>query len=192
MTIQDLVGAAQSCDERFQKWFSWVLPQEIDPDANGNIPVENQHDGAGYTVAGLTQRDDGITVITDGIGKLICTNSPQWFIAKYLSKYWNGIEANLLPYPVGECVSNFYLNTGEGVKFLQRAINLREGNVATDNVIGPITINAALNDSSPKALAIQTCTEAMDYYSAIARNYPPEDLIDWTRRTSDLQVAFCS
>lgn len=192
MTPQDLIDASLPFSDRFKAWFAWVLPEEEETDLGGNIRVENQHDGAGYTVAGLTQRDDGISIVTGTNGKLVCTNSPEWFVSKYLSKYWNGCRAEQLPPHVGECVANFYLNTGEGVRFLQQAINARGGSVSVDNAIGPITIKAALADPDCIALAKQVCAEAMVYYNSIAHKYPPEDLEDWTRRTSDLQQAFCS
>jgi lysozyme family protein len=191
MTIQDLINAADDEPPRFQKWLAWVLPEEIEPDSQGNIPVENQHDGAGYTVAGMTQRDDGVTVITSPGGQLVCTNSPAWFVSKYYAKYWNGCRAGDLPMGVGECVANFFLNTGRGVRFLQLALCDRGIPVTVDNIIGPQTTNSTWKDPNSKALAQAICARAMAYYTSIAPNYPPEDLEDWTRRTSDLQSAFC-
>lgn len=153
MTISDILAEAEIYGDRFVKWLHFICEAEATLDGSGKILVEDDHDGAGLTFCGLTQRDDN----------LMNNPQPEWVAATYRRKYWNKVEADALPYGVGEEVANIAVNEGVGTagKILQRALGLPE-----DGIIGDRTI-AFADAKDPHQLCLDIAAKNNDHYKAI-------------------------
>jgi Predicted Peptidoglycan domain len=183
MTVTDIISAAQSNAPRFRRWLVWALSWEVEADKHGNIKVEELGDGAGKTFAGLTSRDDGLTD----------NPSPHWVVATYRSKYWLPCNADTLPSPVGEVVTNYALNCGvkrAGI-FLQKALVDYGKSVAIDGVVGPATALAAYSLPNSKELALAVIAKSQTYYNQIAFDGRQQWLRGWINRNASLRDTFC-
>ena len=183
MTVTDIIAAAQADAPRFRRWLAWALGWEVETDKHGAIKVEELGDGAGFTFAGLTSRDDGLTD----------NPSPHWVVATYRSKYWLPCNADSLPSPVGEVVANYALNCGlqrAGI-FLQKALVDYGKSVVIDGRIGPMTTAAAYSLPSSKELALAVIAKSQTYYNAIALEGRQQWLKGWINRNASLRDTFC-
>ena len=176
MTITNVIAAAQDESPRFRRFLAWVLPWEATVNDAGEILPENDHDGAGITFAGMTQRDDGLD---------LKTLSSHWLVGKYLGNYWKPSRAEELPEPVCYVVANFAVNTGNehAAKFLQRALGLPD-----DGQIGPITLASTFKVDA-KELAFDVLDYGRRYYHSLGDSNP--NLKGWLNRTADLEAKLC-
>jgi len=176
MTIKDVLGAAEDESPRFRAFLAWVLPWEATVSHAGDILPENDHDGAGTTFAGMTERDDGLD---------LKTLSSHWLVSKYIGNYWKPSRAEEIPEPVCYVVANFAVNTGvsHAAKFLQRALGITD-----DGIIGPDTI-----DHCYKVDVQELATDVLDngrrYYHSLGEANP--NLKGWLNRTNDLETKLC-
>jgi lysozyme family protein len=176
MTIAEVLAASQDESPRFRKFLAWVLPWEATVSHAGDILPENDHDGAGTTFAGLTQRDDGLD---------LKTLSSHWLVSKYVSNYWKPSRAEEIPEPVCYVIANFAVNCGVGraSKWIQRALGLPD-----DGIIGPDTI-AHCYKVDTKELARDVLDYGRRYYHSLGEDNP--NLKGWLNRTNDLEAKLC-
>ena len=178
MTISDILSEGAIYGERYLKWLNFICVAEATIGASGNILMENDHDGAGLTFCGLTQRDDNLK------------NNPQpeWVAATFRSSYWNKVEADALPHGVGEEVANIAVNEGVGTagKILQRALGLPE-----DGIIGDRTI-AFADARNAHELCLDIAARNDQHYKAICEANPNNlrFLRGWLNRDEAMVKAF--
>lgn len=184
MTIQDIIDAAhKKFPDRFCKWLHFIMDVEATVDRDGNILREDDHDGAGITMAGLNQKDD----------QLPDDPSPDWFAIKYHDNYWAESSADLLPQGVGEEVANIAVNEGLGtaVKILQQSINALGVHINVDGMIGKNTEDSAFQeDAHQLALTIGKYND--EHYKEIADRRPDlrNNLRGWLNRDQQMIETF--
>jgi len=85
----------------------------------------------------------------------------------YKRKYWDAVQADLLPDGVDHLVFDTAVNMGVGraVKFLQQAVGTNP-----DGALGPVTLSAAVA-RDPKALIASYCDMREAFYKSLA-TYP--------------------
>jgi hypothetical protein len=176
MTISDIISAAKTkFPERFCFWLNFICEAEATIGQDGNIVRENDHDGAGITFCGLTQRDD----------QLPDHPTPQWIADTYHDGYWAESRADLLPKGVGEEVANIAVNEGLGTAFkiLQQSINSLGVHITIDGKIGSQTDEAAFQEDAHQ-LALKIAEYNDQHYKDIADRRPDlrNNLKGWLNR----------
>ena len=176
MTIQDILDASsRKFPARFTKWLKFICEVEATLDRNGNILKEDDHDGAGITFCGLTQKYD----------HLPDNPTPEWIADIYHDSYWAESRADLLPQGVGEEVANIAVNEGLGVAFkiLQKSINALGVKIDIDGKIGPATEKAAFQEDA-HLLCLKIGEYNDEHYKEIADKRPDlrNNLRGWLNR----------
>jgi lysozyme family protein len=184
MKIKDIIDySSGKYTQRFTKWLSFICDVEATLDHNGNILKEDDHDGAGITMCGLTQKND----------HLPDNPTPQWIADTYHDYYWAESRADLLPQGVGEEVANIAVNEGLGTAFkiLQQSINALGIHIAIDGKIGPITEKASFEED--RHLLCLKIGEYNDlHYKEIADMRPDlrQNLRGWLNRDQLMEQIF--
>jgi Predicted Peptidoglycan domain len=184
MTIDDIINAAsQKFPERFCKWLRFIMEVEATVDYNGNILREDDHDGAGITMAGLNQKDDNLPD----------NPTPEWFAVKYHDNYWAESRADLLPVGVGEEIANIAVNEGLGTsaRILQESISALGVHINVDGQIGKATEDAAFQEDAHQ-LALMIGKYNDEHYKEIADKRPDlrQNLRGWLNRDQQMIQTF--
>jgi len=184
MTIQDIVDyASGKYTQRFTKWLKFICNVEATVDRQGNILKEDDHDGAGITFCGLTQKYD----------HLPNNPTPKWIADTYHDYYWSESRADLLPQGVGEEVANIAVNEGYATAFkiLQQSINALGVHIAIDGKIGSQTEEAAFQEDAHQ-LCLMIGQYNDEYYKNIADRRPDlrNNLRGWLFRDQQMIQTF--
>ena len=184
MTIQDIIDySTDKYTPRFTFWLKFICNVEATVDHQGNILKEDDHDGAGITFCGLTQKDD---YLPDNL-------TPQWIADTYHDYYWSESRADLLPKGVGEEVANIAVNEGYGTAFkiLQQSINALGIHIAIDGKIGAQTENAAFQEDAHQ-LCLMIGKYNDEHYKEIADRRPDlsNNLRGWLSRDQQMIQTF--
>jgi hypothetical protein len=184
MKIQDILDASRKFfPDRFTNWLKFICEVEATLDKGGNILKEDDHDGAGITFCGLTQKYDDLPD----------DPTPEWIAKKYHDSYWAESRADLLPKGVGEEVANIAVNEGLGVAFkiLQQSLNALGARISVDGKIGPATENAAISQD-PHLLCLKIGEYNDKHYKEIADKRPDlrDNLRGWLSRDQQMIQTF--
>jgi len=183
MRISDVVIDSKRFGDRFAYWMHFIAVVESTLDKDGNIIMENDHDGAGLTFCGLTQRDD----------RLPSNPAASWITSTYYRSYWAISRAANLPIGVGEEVANIAVNEGfsTSVKVLQQSVSALGRPVAIDGKIGPATMTEAQQEDAQELCVTLGQYNDIHYKEIAARN--PNDLRflrGWLNRDKSMIEAF--
>lgn len=136
--------------------------------------VDNPQDPGGLTNFGFALREHP-EMTADEIRHL----TRQQAFDLYRKEYWNHINGDALPVGIGICTMDASVMSGisNGVKFLQRALNITD-----DGFIGPQTIGAAIQ--CDHSLTIVSCC---DYRLDFLKSLPTWTYFGngWTNRVTD-------
>lgn len=189
MTIIDVLAAANTSgySSRFRRWLAFCLKWECALTPEGLIKGEDLKDGAGFTFAGLTERDDDLPEDPTGI----------WVAYHYRERYWIKSQAEAMPLAVGEVVANYALNCGpaRAAKFLQSALldyGAGRNGLQVDGIIGTKTLSAAWRVPNSQELALGVIAKGASYYRAIGVGDRARFLKGWLNRNADLRATFCA
>jgi len=188
MTKADILAVATGTAV-FMKWLKFILDWECTIDkTTGFILSEDDGDGAGITVAGLTARDDEFPA--EGI-------TPIWVATKYKIDYWNKCSGDDLNYPLGPVLANFGVNCGieTAIVMLQLCLCDYGQKVTCDGIIGSQTMSAVLKISDKNELSLALISKANSRYKRLASFHPDtfgRDLAGWLNRDNALKETFCS
>ena len=162
--------------DNFNACMAFVWPEE------GGFSNDPQDHG-GPTNLGVTEPDlvrAGMPATIDDIKAL---TKPIAAARIYRPFYWNAMHCDELPRGVDLCVFDLGINAGihEAAKLLQRDVG-----VATDGVIGPLTI-AAVKTKAPADIIRTFTEERLSFYQSLKQF----DRFgrDWTKRTNDCHAA---
>lgn len=185
MKISDIIAASNDAYQpRFTYWLNFICHAEATLGPDGHIVAENDHDGAGLTFCGLTQRDDGLD--PDNL-------APEWVAKTYHDKYWTPAQAVNLPWGVGEETANIAVNEGIGTagKILQQTLSDLGARIGVDGRIGPATEQAAAS-FDPDAVLKALIAHNDEHYKAICRRNLDDlrFLRGWLNRDQDALKAF--
>jgi lysozyme family protein len=99
----------------------------------------------------------------------------------YRKQYWDRMRCENLPLGLDLVVFDFGVNAGPGrsIRFLQKIVKVKE-----DGVIGPLTINAALNIHNPVFGVMEFKKLRLEYYSRLP-TFPTFGR-GWSRRTEEV------
>ena len=155
-------------DERFNKWFEWLLQWE------GTVFENDPDDPGGATKFGIDQRshpNENIRNLTKERAKEI-----------YWNEYWTKCKADKMPFPLGEVVANIAVNAGHGraSKWLQVILN-----VSVDGIIGNITLSK-INKDNAEDLAVKMLDRTEQHYRSIAKGRLSKFLKGWLNRNNSL------
>jgi len=185
MKISDIIAASNAAYQpRYSYWLNFICHAEATVAADGHIIVENDHDGAGLTFCGLTQRDDGLD--PNNV-------TPAWVAKTYHDRYWTPSHAVDLPWGEGEETANIAVNEGLGTagKLLEQTLSDLGARIDVDGKVGPATEQAAAKfdpDSVLRALVAHNDA----HYISICKVHP-EDLRflrGWLNRDAEALKAF--
>lgn len=156
-------------DERFQKWFTWILKWE------GVVFENDPDDPGGATKFGIDQRSHP----NEDIRSLTRERAAEI----YWSEYWTKCRAHEMPLKVGEVVANIAVNAGHG-----RASRWLQSIVGTvpDGIIGKATLEA-VNRWNPDKLANALLDRTETHYRSIAKGKLSKYLTGWLNRNNDLR-----
>ncbi len=118
----------------------------------------------------------------------LAKNDPQFMAlvkALYRGKYWNKAQCpyvpELLKYPMFSCAVNCGYNVA--IRLLQRAAGVKD-----DGIFGKIT-RTTCNSLPPRQLCETFYTKWKDYYQAIVRNKPSQQVFlkGWLNRVDNVK-----
>jgi len=143
--------------------------------------VNNKNDPGGATKFGITQRT--LTSARRSIASLpedVKDLTEEQALLIYDVLYWRPAKCYKLPSPISLAVFDGCVNCGirQGVKFLQEALNLYgcrtsvRGGLATDGIIGPVTLSALLSVENTRVLCAVVLWRRVLYYLSLANEKP--------------------
>jgi lysozyme family protein len=167
--------------ERFRKAYEVVIKYE---GGYANHP----NDPGGETYKGIARR-----MYPDWAGwQYIDQKKPvpeELVIDFYYRRFWVPLRCDEIPAPIGEYVFDFAVNVGHkrAIMAIQTAVK-----VATDGIIGPITM-AAVKNCDRKLVMYRLLEYRVNYYTTITlRNRKQFEVfyLGWIRRTIEVFRAF--
>jgi lysozyme family protein len=182
MTKSDILTAALvgGFPAGFRKALALVLEWECEYEADHRtIRWENDPaDHGGSTFAGLTIRDDGISVLL--------ASDPHWIAQRYFSAYWSPLDG--LPILVQEMVFFEGVNVGmePPIRALQLACNDYGARLVPDATLGDKTRSATFSISDTTGLCMGFLQKMRRHYEAIVANNPSQAkfLSGWENRVN--------
>jgi len=180
MNKSDILSAAQRYGSRFVTWLDFIVDVEA-VIKKGMIIFQDEKDGQGLTICGLTQKSDGLD---------IAKFSPEWVASTYYNgkiPYWLPV-ANL-PFPIAECLANYRLNMGltGSTLLLQSVIRLPR-----DGILGPGTMAKTAAVQTPTVFCRELVAASDERYRAIVAKRPERAIFlkGWLRRNQRLLSRF--
>ena len=137
--------------------------------------VNNKNDPGGATKFGITQRT--LTSARRSIASLpedVRDLTEEQALLIYDVLYWRPAKCYKLPSPIGLAVFDGCVNCGarQGVKFLQEALNLYGCGLATDGIVGPVTLSALSGVENMRVLCAVVLWRRVLYYLSLANEKP--------------------
>ena len=137
--------------------------------------VNNKADPGGATNFGVTQRT--LTSARRSIASLpedVKDLTAEQALMIYEALYWRPARCDKLPSPADLVVFDGAVNCGvrQGVKFLQDALNLYGCGLATDGIIGPVTLSALSSVENMRVLCAVVLWRRVLYYLSLANDKP--------------------